>query len=41
MRATAFPGEDPESLKPAEAVSDAVLGLSLPECQSNGELVSL
>jgi NAD(P)-dependent dehydrogenase (short-subunit alcohol dehydrogenase family) len=41
MRATAFPGEDPESLKPAEAVTDAVLALALPECQSNGELVSL
>jgi NAD(P)-dependent dehydrogenase (short-subunit alcohol dehydrogenase family) len=41
MRATAFPGEDPESLKPAEAVTDAVLGLCLPECERTGELVSL
>lgn len=41
MRATAFPGEDPESLKPAEAVTDAVLALALPECERHGEVVSL
>jgi NAD(P)-dependent dehydrogenase (short-subunit alcohol dehydrogenase family) len=41
MRATAFPGEDPESLKPAEAVTDAVLALALPECDRHGEVVSL
>lgn len=41
MRATAYPGEDPETLKPAEAVSDAVLALALPDCTHNGEVVSL
>jgi hypothetical protein len=27
MRARAFPGEDPETLKPPSAVADAILGL--------------
>lgn len=41
MRATAYPGEDPQALKPPEAVADAILALALPHCERNGELVSL
>ncbi|HRK94864.1 MAG TPA: SDR family NAD(P)-dependent oxidoreductase, partial [Rhodospirillales bacterium] len=41
MRATAYPGEDPQALKPPEAVADAILALALPNCERNGELVSL
>lgn len=41
MRATAYPGEDPQDLKPPEAVTEAILALSLPDCDNNGELVSL
>ena len=39
MRAKAFPGEDPESLRPPEAVAPLILGLLSPECTKNGELV--
>lgn len=41
MRATAYPGEDPQALKPPEAVADAILALALPDCERDGELVSL
>jgi NAD(P)-dependent dehydrogenase (short-subunit alcohol dehydrogenase family) len=41
MRAAAYPGEDPQDLKPPEAVTDAILALALPDCDRNGELVSL
>jgi hypothetical protein len=40
MRAKAFPGEDPESLRPPEAIAPLILGLLSPECEKNGELVS-
>ena len=41
MRAAAFPGEDPQTLKPPEAVTDAALALALPDCEQHGEVVSL
>jgi NAD(P)-dependent dehydrogenase (short-subunit alcohol dehydrogenase family) len=40
MRAKAFPGEDPEALRPPEAVAPLILGLLSPDCTKNGELVS-
>jgi NAD(P)-dependent dehydrogenase (short-subunit alcohol dehydrogenase family) len=41
LRARAFPGENPVHLPPPESVTDAFLALALPECTSNGRLVSL
>lgn len=40
MRAAAYPGEDPQSVKPPEALTDAFLQLALAECQKNGEMVA-
>jgi NAD(P)-dependent dehydrogenase (short-subunit alcohol dehydrogenase family) len=40
MRAKAFPGEDPELLRPPEAIAPLILGLLSPECAKNGELIS-
>ena len=40
MRAKAFPGEDPQSLDPPEAVVPAIVALLQPSCTKNGELVS-
>ena len=40
MRAKAFPGEDPQSLQPPEAVVPLILGLLSPEATKNGELVN-
>ena len=40
MRGKAFPGEDPESLRPPEAIAPLILGLLSPERAKNGELVS-
>jgi len=40
MRAKAFPGEDPMSLPPTEAVAPLITELLLPSCMKNGELVS-
>lgn len=39
MRAKAFPGEDPMTLKPPEAVVPAILDLLSPACTANGERV--
>lgn len=39
MRAQAYPGEDPESLKPPEAVTDIFVDLALPACTRNGDIV--
>jgi NAD(P)-dependent dehydrogenase (short-subunit alcohol dehydrogenase family) len=39
MRAKAFPGEDPESLLPPDAIVPLVLELLSPSCAKNGELV--
>jgi len=40
MRQKAFPGEDPESLRPPEAVAPLILDLLSPASTKNGELVS-
>jgi len=40
MRGKAFPGEDPESLRPPEAVAPLILSLLSPDCAKNGELIS-
>ncbi|MDE3115582.1 MAG: SDR family NAD(P)-dependent oxidoreductase, partial [Pseudomonadota bacterium] len=39
MRAKAFPGEDPMTLQPPEAVVPAILDLLSPACTKNGERV--
>jgi NAD(P)-dependent dehydrogenase (short-subunit alcohol dehydrogenase family) len=39
MRAEAFPGEDPATLRPPEAIMDLVLDLVSPICTRHGELV--
>ncbi len=39
FRAKAFPGEDPETVKPPEALTDIFLELALPSCARNGEIV--
>lgn len=39
MRAAAFPGEDPESLRPPEAITDLFVSLAEPACTKNGALV--
>lgn len=41
MRATAFPGEDPDTLKTPEDVTDAFVDLATPECQRHGEIVDI
>ncbi|MBK8906818.1 MAG: SDR family NAD(P)-dependent oxidoreductase [Rhodospirillales bacterium] len=40
MRAEAYPGENPETVKPAAAVTDAFLALAVPGCELNGEVVT-
>lgn len=39
MRAAAFPGENPDSLRPPEAITDLFVELAAPECARNGEVV--
>ena len=39
LRAVAFPGEKPESLKAPEDVCEQILNLALPSCQLNGDVV--
>jgi NAD(P)-dependent dehydrogenase (short-subunit alcohol dehydrogenase family) len=39
MRANAFPGEDPMTLKPPEALCDLFVELALPGCLRNGETI--
>lgn len=43
MRAEAYPGENPDKLKPADdpALLDAFVRLALPECTKNGEIISM
>ena len=41
MRAEAFPGEDPLTLKTPDIVARALLELVVPECTKNGELIDL
>jgi NAD(P)-dependent dehydrogenase (short-subunit alcohol dehydrogenase family) len=40
MRADAFPGEDPNTLRPPEAIVDTFIELALPSCTRNGEVVN-
>lgn len=39
MRAKAFPGEDPQTLKPPEALVPLFIEMALPEFQKNGEII--
>jgi NAD(P)-dependent dehydrogenase (short-subunit alcohol dehydrogenase family) len=39
MRAMAFPGEDPQSLRTPESITDAFVDLASPSCTRNGEVV--
>lgn len=39
MRAAAFPGENPDSLRPPEAITDLFVELASPDCTKNGEVV--
>jgi NAD(P)-dependent dehydrogenase (short-subunit alcohol dehydrogenase family) len=40
MRARAMPGEDPNDLKPPDAIAPLIVELLSPSCDRNGELVS-
>lgn len=40
MRAKAFPGENPETLPPPEALAPLFVELASPECTRNGEIIS-
>ena len=40
MRAQAFPGEDPESLRPPEAITDAFVELASADCARQGETLA-
>ncbi len=39
MRAKAFPGEDPETLRTPEEITDLFVELASAECQHNGEIL--
>lgn len=39
MRAEAYPGEDPETLKTPESITDAFVALSTEDCARHGEVV--
>lgn len=39
MRATAFPGEDPQTVKPPEALGDLFVDLGSADCTRHGEIV--
>jgi NAD(P)-dependent dehydrogenase (short-subunit alcohol dehydrogenase family) len=39
MRAQAFPGEDPMTLPPPEAITEVFVTLAEPSCRRNGQLV--
>lgn len=41
MRSAAFPGEDPQTLKTPDAVTDAFLDLASPDCTRHGDLVEV
>lgn len=40
MRAAAFPGEDPQTLKTPESVTDLFVDLAAPDCARNGETLA-
>ncbi len=39
MRAAAFPGEDPKTLPPPEAITDVFVDLAAADCSRTGEVV--
>ena len=39
MRAAAFPGEDPMTLRTPEAIADVFVALASPKCTKNGQVV--
>jgi len=39
MRAEAFPGEDPMTLPPPEAITEVFVALAEPSCRRNGQIV--
>ncbi len=39
MRAQAFPGENPETLRPPEAITESFVDLASPTCTRHGEIV--
>ncbi len=39
LRAKALPGEDPENLRPPEAITDCFVDLAAADCAKNGEVV--
>ncbi len=41
MRSAAFPGEDPQTLKTPDAVTEAFLELASADCMRHGELIEL
>lgn len=41
MRTIAYPGEDPESIKPPEDVAEHFVKLAEPSCTLNGEIIQL
>lgn len=41
MRAAAFPGEDPATLRQPDAIAGAFVDLALPSCTRHGETISL
>ena len=41
MRPIAYPGEDPESIKPPEDVTEYFLQLAEASCDLNGEIVQI
>jgi NAD(P)-dependent dehydrogenase (short-subunit alcohol dehydrogenase family) len=40
MRAQAFPGEDPKTLPPPEAITEVFVTLAEPSCRRNGQIVA-
>ena len=41
MRAEAYPGENPDTLKTPDVVAEAILELCAPECDKHGELITV
>lgn len=39
MRAQAFPGENPDGLRPPDSLTDAFVELALPSCARHGEVI--
>lgn len=40
MRAEAYPGEDPETVKPPQALTDLFVQLCIPTCTKHGEVIT-